>query len=283
MTPLPSARRALIGSMLRRYRETRGYKLEDAARILECDPSKICRVETGQRGIHPKELGELLTEYEVDANAIKTLLTIARAGSTNGWWSDYRKVLPPNSIDFISVESVASHLWIYAPLQIPEVLWTYNYGLAVAVADPTISEGTEDAVVEAVTGYRKASLFNRRPECSIILGEAALRQQIGDQPIMRAQLTHLADLGGPSYPWLSIRILPFTASAHAAADSGGFSLLQFSGMPDLGLVKAAGPRGGIAFSDPSTVDAYAMTFRQTHPFTLNAQQSTLRLRQLASR
>jgi transcriptional regulator with XRE-family HTH domain len=46
----PSARRLLIGAALRRYREDLGFILEDAARVLECDRSKISRIETGQRG-----------------------------------------------------------------------------------------------------------------------------------------------------------------------------------------------------------------------------------------
>ena len=52
-------RRRLVGGALRRYREHMGYALEDAARVLDCDRSKISRIETGQRGIRPKELREL--------------------------------------------------------------------------------------------------------------------------------------------------------------------------------------------------------------------------------
>jgi hypothetical protein len=37
----PSARRLLIGTALRRYREDLGFILDDAARVLECDRSKI--------------------------------------------------------------------------------------------------------------------------------------------------------------------------------------------------------------------------------------------------
>ena len=62
MIEAPTARRLLLGTALRRYRENQGFILEDAARVLECDRSKISRIETGQRGIRPKELRELLTE-----------------------------------------------------------------------------------------------------------------------------------------------------------------------------------------------------------------------------
>src|ERR1700688_3114391 len=55
----------LVGRALRRYRENLGYTLEDAARILDCDRSKMSRVEVGIRGIRGKELRELLAEYGI--------------------------------------------------------------------------------------------------------------------------------------------------------------------------------------------------------------------------
>jgi predicted transcriptional regulator len=44
-------RRRLVGDALRRCRENVGYGLTDAADVLECDRSKISRIETGLRGI----------------------------------------------------------------------------------------------------------------------------------------------------------------------------------------------------------------------------------------
>ena len=61
----PPVRRRLLGSALRAYRESAGYELSQAARILDCDRSKVSRIETGQRGISSGDLRELLTEYGV--------------------------------------------------------------------------------------------------------------------------------------------------------------------------------------------------------------------------
>jgi hypothetical protein len=41
MVETPPVRRRLLGAALRRYRESLGYRLDDVARILECDRSKI--------------------------------------------------------------------------------------------------------------------------------------------------------------------------------------------------------------------------------------------------
>ena len=55
MTATPSLQRRLVGTALRRYRELLGYGLDEPARVLDCDRSRISRIETGQRGIRPKE------------------------------------------------------------------------------------------------------------------------------------------------------------------------------------------------------------------------------------
>ena len=174
--------------MLRSYREAAGYKLDDAARILECDRSKISRVETGQRGIRPKELRELLTEYNVAAAAQDTLTALARPRDASAWWRDYRQVLPADYLDFAVAEGVASRISVYAPLRVPELLWTAEYGQAVAAADPSVPEDAEEVAVEAAVAYRGKTFFERQPDCIVILGEAALRHQAGSLDVTRPQL-----------------------------------------------------------------------------------------------
>ena len=61
---LPVQRR-FVGLALRRHRERLGYGVHEAARIIECDASKISRMETGQRGYRMLELRVLLDAYGV--------------------------------------------------------------------------------------------------------------------------------------------------------------------------------------------------------------------------
>jgi transcriptional regulator with XRE-family HTH domain len=277
-TQVPSIRHMLVGSMLRSYREAAGYKLDDAARILECDRSKISRIETGQRGIRPKELRELLTEYNVAAAVQVTLTALARPRDAKAWWRDYRRLLPEGYLDFAVAEGVASRILIYAPLQIPELLWTAEYGQAAMAADPTVPQETEEVAVEAAIAYRGGTFFERQPDCTVILGEAALQHRVGSLDVMRLQLAHVARLSGPDYPWLTIRVLPFSAGICSSA--GECSILQFNELSDMGLVHVAGPQGGVCLSTPSIVDAYTTIFRQMNSLSLNPEQSTLRLRRV---
>src|ERR1035438_9121914 len=80
----PPARRRLLGAALRRHRESLGYRLEDAARILECDRSKISRIESGQRGIRARDLRDLLTHYGVSEPEQQTLTANAQQHRDSG-------------------------------------------------------------------------------------------------------------------------------------------------------------------------------------------------------
>src|ERR1700739_1528973 len=93
MVTAPPVRRRLVGGALRRYRENLGYTLDDAARVRECDRSKISRIETGQRGIPGRELNELLTEFGADDQARDALAAIAGLRGRPGWWRAYTDVL----------------------------------------------------------------------------------------------------------------------------------------------------------------------------------------------
>src|SRR6202040_2102889 len=144
----PPVRRRLVGGALRRYRENVGYALEDAARVLECDRSKISRIETGQRGIRPKELRDLLTEYGVAEPEQQTLTAIAHPHRAQGWWQPYTDVLPAPWLDYLITEAAASQIQAYQPQQVPDLLQTREYAREVAAAEPDLPAGTQGLLLK---------------------------------------------------------------------------------------------------------------------------------------
>src|SRR5580698_8468464 len=110
VTGTAPVRRRLLGSALRKYREDLGFTLDQAALILECDRSKISRIETGQRGIRPKELRELLTEYGVPESEQAALVAIASRDGQRGWWHPYADILSEAYLDYVIMESAASEI-----------------------------------------------------------------------------------------------------------------------------------------------------------------------------
>jgi len=274
-TPAPSLRRRLVGSALRRYRESLGYDLGTAARILECHPSKISRIETGQRGIRPKELRELLTEYGADAAARDALAAIARRTSHPGWQPGHDQVPGSACAEFLDIEKAASAIFAYAPVQVPRLLQIPDYARAVIAADPDVPEHARAALAAAGLARRQAIVHERRTALTAVIGEAALRQQVGSAAVTRAQLRYLAEVSA-SCPEVCIRILPFAAGEHAGS-SAGFSVLQFSRVPSLGLVYVDGPAGGICLDTPAAVAAYTTTFTRLQLVSLTTQESAARL------
>jgi transcriptional regulator with XRE-family HTH domain len=86
----PPARRRLVGRTLRRHREALGWTLDDAARVLECDRSKVSRIETGERGIRVKELRELMEGYGIAGGCYLALASLGAMTRARRWLSNQR-------------------------------------------------------------------------------------------------------------------------------------------------------------------------------------------------
>jgi transcriptional regulator with XRE-family HTH domain len=282
MVETPPVRRRLLGATLRRYRESLGYRLDDAARILECDRSKISRIESGQRGIRPRDLRDLLTEYGVGEQEQRTLAAIAQSPGTRGWWQPYADVLPGGWLDYLITETAASQIQAYQPQLVPDLLQTREYARAVIRADPAVPAGAQDLVLEAMLTRQQVILEERRPELAVVIGEATLHQVVGGTAVMRAQLTRLAEMSG-AYPQITIQVLPFAAGAPPAGGSGPLSILRFADAQSLGVVHLPGPGGGICLDSPSDVASHAQAFTLLKASALTLAATAQLLRDMAAR
>jgi transcriptional regulator with XRE-family HTH domain len=321
MTGTPPVRRRLLGAALRGYRESMGYNLDQAARILECDRSKVSRIETGQRGIRPKELRELLTEYGVAAGEQEALLAIAHSGRLSGWWLDYADVLSEAGQDYVIMEIAATEVLAYEPNQVPDLLQTPRYASAVAHADANCTSADQRAHAVEVklarqrialgAGVAEASMTGasmtgasmtgasltgastsqgadpgRPRRLDFVITEGALRQAVGGPAVMREQLTRLAALAeagadSGARAKVSVRVLPFAAGAHAAAGCGAMTILRFAQTPGIGVIHLAGLSGGVSLEGREEVARYLRTFSQLETAALPPQESARLLRAMA--
>lgn len=296
MTGTPPVRRRLLGTVLREYRESLGYNLDEAARILECDRSKISRIETGDRGIRPKELRELLTEYGVPASEQEALLAIAHRGRESGWWLDYRDVLSPGAQDYVIMELAATEILVYEPNQVPDLLQTPDYMRAAAAADVRYTSGEQRAhAMEVKLNRQRIVVAGQAPSLDIVVTEGALRQTVGPPRVMREQLGRLADLAETGFAdglpdrdvpesgrsRVSLRVLPFSAGAHAVAGCGPVTLLRFAETPEIGVVHLAALSGGVSLESRQEVARYLRTFAQLRSAALSPSRSAQLVRAVA--
>jgi transcriptional regulator with XRE-family HTH domain len=298
VTGSPPVRRRLLGSALRKYREDLGLTLDQAAGILECDRSKVSRIETGQRGIRAKELRELLTDYGVADGEQEALLAIAHSGRQRGWWLEYRDVLSEAGQDYVILELAATGILAYEPNQIPDLLQTPEYASALADADANCtSDGSREHAVEVKLARQRIVLGTRSPRLEVVIAEGALRQAVGGVRVMRRQLGWLAEVAeaglvqtlpdgdevraGLARARVSLQVLPFAVGAHAAAGCGPMTVLRFAQTQVLGVAHLSGLSGGVSLEDREEVARYLRTFGQLRSAALSAPATARLLRALA--
>jgi transcriptional regulator with XRE-family HTH domain len=275
----PPVRRRLVGGALRRYREHVGYALEDAARILECDRSKISRIETGQRGIRPKELRELLTEYGVPAGEQLALVAIAGRGGQHSWWRPYADVLSDACLDYAIMESAASEILTYEAQFIPDLLQTDDYAQAIAAADPGYLTGQQREDAVAAKAVRRQVVLSGSRRLGVVLGEGALHQAVGGAGVLAGQISHLDQLTR-DLPASTIQVLPFSAGAHAVAGSGSLTILRFPDAPSLGVVYLEALSGGVYLDSQADVARYVRAFALLRAAALSPADSARLLRSM---
>jgi transcriptional regulator with XRE-family HTH domain len=265
----PSARRLLIGAALRRYREDLGFVLEDAARVLECDRSKISRIETGQRGIRPKELRELLAEYGVGEQEQHTLAVIARAGGRGSWQRHDGDTHPGPYREYLALEQAASDIFIYDPQHVPDLLQTPEYAQGSGAGSPAFRDDAQ------LTLSRQQFVRERRIRLTALIGEAALHQSHGDPEVVRNQLRLLADVGGQS----AVYVLP---SRCVPPSSGPATILRFAAVPGLGAVYLPGLWGGICLTGQQDIASQTEAFEQLRISALSPPASARLIREIAT-
>jgi transcriptional regulator with XRE-family HTH domain len=283
-------RRRLVGAALRRYRENVGYTLDDAARVLDCDRSKISRVETGQRGIKPREVRELLAEYGVPGGEQDALAVIAGRGGPRGWRDPYPDVLSGEHLDYVVMESAASQIMTYEAQLVPDLLQTDDYARAVVAAQSRYATGQQREDAVAVNAQRRRAVLSGRspghaddpvPRLAVVLGEGALHQAVGGPAVLAGQLRYLAGLSEES-PHVTIQVLPFSAGAHAAAAGGSLAIMRFANAPSLGVVRLGALSGGVYLDSQEDVARYMRAFVLLRACALSVAETARMLRGLST-
>ncbi|WP_232838757.1 helix-turn-helix domain-containing protein [Streptomyces geranii] len=227
-------RKRVLGTNLRRLREERGLFLEDAAEQLSCHAAKVSRIESGRSGIRQLDLKVLLDLYGVKDPAERDgWLALARESRRQRWWRVLEDQLPQEFLDLVGLEDEVSECRGFQPGIVPGLFQTEAY--ATAVIQGGIPGPLDDAqkTKVRVRMERQKALTRTDPtplKVWMILGEAALRQQVGGPGVLREQLLHLVELA--QLPNVTLQVLPFTAGA---CQGGPYPFLIYSFPPPAGL------------------------------------------------
>ncbi|MFJ5836793.1 helix-turn-helix domain-containing protein [Streptomyces shenzhenensis] len=216
----------LLGSQLRRLRESRGITREAAGYSIRASESKISRMELGRVSFKTRDVEDLLTLYGITDEAEReSLLSLAREANVAGWWHSYSDVLPSWFPTYVGLEGAASLIRVYEVQFVHGLLQTEEYARAVVRRG---MKGASVADVERRVALRlerqKHLVAENAPDFHIVLDEAALRRPYGDREVMRGQLQHLIEISERSN--VRLQIMPFSFGGHSG-ESGAFTLLSF--------------------------------------------------------
>ncbi|GAB2956144.1 helix-turn-helix transcriptional regulator [Streptomyces pseudoechinosporeus] len=216
----------LLGSQLRRLRESRGITREAAGYSIRASESKISRMELGRVSFKTRDVEDLLTLYGItDESERNSLLSLAKEANVAGWWHSYSDVLPTWFPTYVGLEGAASLIRSYEVQFVHGLLQTEAYAHAVVQRGMKNASVTDiDKRVALRMERQKYLVSENAPDFHVVLDEAALRRPYGDREVMRGQLQHLIEVS--ERPNVRLQVMPFSFGGHAG-ESGAFTVLTF--------------------------------------------------------
>ena len=271
----PTVRRRELGALLRKMREDKGMSVNQVTSTCSAPPSKISRIETGQRGATRETSATYATFMALPAKRSVTALWVSRReGKQQGWWQPYD--LPDST--YVGLEQAATSLEIYHSAVVPGLLQTADY--ARAVHEGGIPKLNQDVIEQRIeVRIRRQMLLSqgKPPGFHAVLDEAALYRQVGGPRVMYEQLKKIID--ACERPRTSVQVLPYTVGAHPAMESN-FTILKLDTLATRvsRVVYVEGLVGQIYLDRPQDTDRYLQAFAQLTKIALNPQDSVDLLR-----
>lgn len=262
----PTVRRRELGALLRALRNARGLTVEQVAAQLLCSPSKVSRMETGQRGATARDIRDLCDLYGVtEPEERARLASLAAEGKQQGWWQSYEL---DYFATYVGLEEAATAIRQYQSTVVPGLLQTPEYARAVAEVLEVSPSRVEELVEVKIRRQRLLAAKSSVP-LSVIIDEAVLHRLVGGLQVMQDQLRHLIDVSEGSS--VIIQVVPYSVGAHPAMEST-FSILDF-GEPVPSVVYVEGLVGFLYLERPQDIARYDQVFDRLRHIALNPQES----------
>jgi transcriptional regulator with XRE-family HTH domain len=263
----PTVRRRELGAVLRALRTDAGMTVEQVADRLLCSPSKVSRLETGQRGASARDVRDLCDIYGIeDPVRREHLTTLAREGRSQAWWQPFE--LPYAT--YIGLESAATSISDFEPGVFPGLLQTPAYARAVHEGSlPRLSSEVIDQRIEVRRTRQQILVREDPPRLAAVIDEAVLHRAIGGPTVMQAQLDWVITACGQAN--ITVQVLPYRVGAHPALDST-FIVLELPA-PVAGVVYVEGLVGQIYLERPQDIQKYKQVFERLIEMSLSPDDS----------
>lgn len=213
-----------LGAALRQAREDKQLLLRELAAMITRDIGVVSRWETGDRTPKPEQVAQILTKLEVDGERYDEIMTLAYGTNESQWVAITLPEQRQQLAALVDWEQRATRIVEVAPLVVPGLLQTSGYirGIMTAAGVP---EGEIALRVTSRLGRADAITKRKPAELLVLLGQAALNQDVGGRAAMLEQLDHLLEMA--ARPNIELRIVPDHRGWHPGLE-GSFILIDAS-------------------------------------------------------
>jgi transcriptional regulator with XRE-family HTH domain len=262
----PVVSKILLGFEMRELRENSSVSREAMAEVLDCDLSKISRIENGKGSLTSLEVKALAELFDLPTRKAEQLKALAKDSRRR---ASYR--VADWAQKYAGMEQASSEIRTYQNELVHGLLQTADYARAVTLAaDPTRSAREVDRLVAGRSERQNLLVEDRPPRLVVVLNEAVIRRVVGGPAIMTTQLERLLELA--DLPTIELHVLPYVAGAHAAMGSP-FTILQLPQPYGVRIAYAENLFGSDYFDQETQVDACSLTFERLLGAALSTAQT----------
>ncbi|MFE6893720.1 Scr1 family TA system antitoxin-like transcriptional regulator [Streptomyces sp. NPDC057694] len=251
------------GYELRRKREAAGLTQKQLGQIVNYTGSLVGQVETARK-LPTQEFSERCDAALGTDGLLSRLVGLVLRSQLPVWFQQVAE-LEVRAAEICSFESGMVH----------GLLQTRAYARAVLGA--LDKKQLDDRTEVRLARQRILEVGDEPPQLWLILGEAALYQDMGagTSQIMHEQLDHL--LGYEDSPQVNIQVLPFAVGPHAGM-TGPYSVYRFPSDPP--IVYTEGYGQGHATANPDTVKDCSLRYDHLQAAALSITDSARLIRRV---
>jgi transcriptional regulator with XRE-family HTH domain len=234
--PISSTVKAVeLGLRLRARRDQLGLTAAEVGRITGIGGNNLSSIEIAKRRLTHAKLTELATIYELSGDELAELDALRMLADQRMWWDDYARLYSDDFLRFIGLEAGATEQREYAAETIPGLLQTSDYARAMILGgSPYIKPVDVGPRVESRLARQAILDGASPPKFTVLIGQTALRQEVGSREVLCHQLDRLCWLIEHKRDHLLVHVMPYNAGAHPLI-GGGLKILSFGSpwLPDM--------------------------------------------------
>jgi transcriptional regulator with XRE-family HTH domain len=264
----PSALRWLVGVELAHYRKQAGLTIAEAAEKSGIGRPKVGHMETGKYVQLPDDVASLMTVFGASPRDVDRLASLAGSAGGRSWVAPWSNIVPDWLRTFVGLEGLAETEFVFEPMVLPGLMQTEEYAQAITEATGFVRRDHSERFVS----FRLARAMRLTGDDPLylhaVIGEAALRLNVGTPEIREAQYRHLVALG--RQPNVTIQVLRPDDGPHTA-NTGHLVVLDFAQAQSIAYAERLD--GAVYLQDQDDVRTYKMAVENLQSVALSPAKS----------